>query len=202
MLTKIKDISRYVGRGVVHWDGKYSHRPYKCFIREVQVNTVYSQNEYGDKKTEKIRFAIYNPRLNKVEVVDNLELFDNFRACYQCIVDYSSFKSLCTLSRYDAAPALSGKKAMLEQMEKAISFISNTDSKETFEEYKSRIVSLFDESLRKVKDMDTRSHINYKYLRRCTLYGFIEEMRKRYPDLDIKRAHRMSEISFEEGQGE
>lgn len=199
-LSRLKNIDGYVGRGCVHWDGKHDHRPYKCIIEEVHAHTIHRKKPHGgvDKK-ENIEFVIYNPRLHQRFTVENIELFDNFRECYRCICEYSSFKSLCELGRYSPsleANARSRMTSCLRNFAELVDDENKTSQKYGFAEYKQKIVETCNLVAQEVNE--TSVDIDYQSLLCGTLYGFIMEMMKRYPNMDATRAHRMSEISFEE----
>ena len=200
MLSRLKNIDGYVGRGCVHWDGKYDHRPYKCVIEEVHVHTCYGKNPYsGINKHENVEFVIYNPRLHERFTVKNIELFDNFRECYRCICEYSSFKSLCDIRKYSGNAEQCEKEELLAELANAFTLAKNSPSmneKARFADYKKNVIELCDGAINHIRKMNFSP--DYGYLQRETLYGFIREMMKRYPDMDASRAHRMSEISFEE----
>lgn len=200
MLSRLKNIDGYVGRGCVHWDGKYDHRPYKCVIKEVHVHTIYGKNSCGFiDKHENVEFVIYNFRLHQRFTVTNSELFDNFRECYRCICEYSSFKSLCELGRYVPHLEPNAKDSMtscLRNLAKLADDENRRSQKYGFAEYKRKIVEMCNHAMQEISD--TNVDTDYQGFLRGTLYGFIREMMRRYPDMDAKRAHRMSEISFEE----
>ncbi len=199
MLTKLKNIGRYIGRGCVHWDGKYDHKPYKCVIVEVRVNTTYVDEGYGVREKRKTEFVIWNKRLRKRFTVDDIELFDNFRECYRCICEYSSYGSLCDLQRYGVCNEDGAKVEVVEKIENALALVKNAyhrSNKKSLGDFKNEIVGICNESLKSLKGV--KAETNYDYLRRHTLYGFIREMMKRYPNMDANRAHRMSEIVFGE----
>ena len=197
MLTQLKNVSKYIGRGCVHWDGKYDHRPYKCFIREVFVHTRYAKSGYGVREHKEVTFVIWNTELHKTSTVAGIELFDNFRECYRCICEYSSYEKLCDLRRYGVGGEDSAKIAVVNKIENALDLVRNAynrSDKKSLGEFKNEIADICNESLKSVSGIKTTT--NYDHLRRCTLYGFIQEMRKRYPNMDAHRAHRMSEIVF------
>lgn len=200
MLSRLKNIDGYVGRGCVHWDGKYDHRPYKCVIEEVHVHTIHGKSQYGGiDKREHVEFVIYNSSLRRRFTVKNIELFDNFKECYRCICEYSSFRSLCELGRYNhnlEATARDSMASCLMNLAKIADDENRKSQKYGFAEYKRKIVEMCNHAMSEINKTDIR--IDYQGLLSGTLYGFIREMMRRYPDMDATRAHRMSEISFEE----
>ena len=122
MLREIKDKSKHVGQGCVWWDGKYDHRPRKVVIKGVKLIHVYRQGcSHRVEEEERVEFTIFCPELHGMAAVPPVELFDNFKACYKCIVEYSPFESLCNLSNYlGDHSSWERKKSLIKSVERAV----------------------------------------------------------------------------------